>query len=370
LRDTGKRRRTSQVLHTRPLLASPAVPRIALNALALRPGGSGVQTYIRELLRCLPDSVDAELVVRVQADAVGELPAQVRAVVVPPSAGARRAVQGLRGLNPSDLVHGLDVDLPARSRVPTVATIHDLSVFDVPWAFSRMRVAAERFVVTQSVRRADALIAVSGFTAERVHDRFGREATVIPLAPPPDFGPAEIDAVSDVRRRYGLTGPFVLHVGTIEPRKDVATLVTACRCIGADLVLAGAGAGAGAGDTGVVRRLGYVPRSDLPALYSAATVVAYPSRYEGFGLPPLEAMACGAAVVATRVGALPEVLANCAELVRPGDVDGLASALGGLLADSDRRSDLGQRGMRRAAEYRWAETAEATAAVYRRLGVG
>lgn len=343
-------------------------PRIALNALALRPGGSGVQTYIRELLRELTPRAHADLFAAVQADAVDELPPAVRPVVRPPVAGLRRTVAGLRSPVRSDLVHGLDVDLPLRPRAPTVATVHDLSVFDVPWAFPRLRARGERLTVTQALRRADVVIAVSNFTAERVQSRFGREAVVIPLAAGPDMRPPSPADVDAVRSRFGLSPPFVLHVGTVEPRKDVATLGAACQAAAVPLVLAGA-----TPDPALVPRqarcLGYVRRADLAALYGSATVVAYPSRYEGFGLPPLEAMACAAPVVASGVASLPEVLGPGAEIVPPGDVGRLTRALRELLADPERRRTLAATGRQVAGRFSWAATATATVDVYRSFGL-
>lgn len=343
-------------------------PRIGLNALALRPGGGGVQTYIRELIGALAGGTDAELVAAVQADAVGELPPGAQARVRPVSAGARRAAAGLRGLGRVDLVHGLDVDLPLRPRAPCVATVHDLAVFDVPWAFPRRRAAGERLIVAQALSRADAVVAVSAFTAARVAERFRRRAVVVPLAAAPHLRPPSPESVAAVRARWGLPPRFVLQVGTLEPRKDVAGLAAACRHAGVPLVVAGAGRG-GAGASGAVG-LGYVAAGDLAALYGAATVVAYWSTYEGFGLPPLEAMACGAPVVASRVGALPEVLADGAALVPAGDQDQLAATLVRLLADPDERATLAEAGRARAAGFSWAATAAATVEVYRSLGVG
>lgn len=340
--------------------------RIALNALALRPGGGGVQTYIRELLAPLARAVDADLVAAVQEDVRAELPPGVAALVRPTADGVVRTLHGLRSLDPADVVHGLDVDVPARRRGATVATVHDLAVFDVPWAFSRARATGERALIRHSLRRVDAVVAVSAFTAERVAARFGRTSVVTSLAPSTDLGPASGAQVEHVRRRYRLPPRFVLHVGTLEPRKDVPTLAWACRQVGVPLVLAGAG-GRGPAAPGTVR-LGYVPRTDLAPLYGCATLVAYPSRYEGFGLPPLEAMACGAAVVASRVASLPEVLGDAAWLVPPGDGERLAAAIREALGDHERRREMVDAGLERARAFTWTATASATAAVYRSLG--
>ncbi len=291
---------------------------------------------------------------------------EITALVHPVCRGIRRAVEGLRLDGSGALLHGLDVDLPWRSSVPSVTTVHDLSVFDVPWASNRIRVHGERALIRKALRSADAIVAVSSFTAERVRALFGRDATVIPLAPGRAFSVPDDDAVRDVRDRYHLPERFVLQVGTIEPRKDVGGLNDACREIDVPLVLAGRLDGPA--PTGALA-LGYVPLADLPPLYRSATVVAYISSYEGFGLPPVEAAACGAMVVASRVGAVPDVLGEGAGIVPVGDGPALVAALRRACSDDDYRAATIAEAGRRMAELSWARNARATLDVYRSLGV-
>jgi glycosyltransferase involved in cell wall biosynthesis len=342
---------------------------ITFNCLALRPQGSGVQTYIRQLLAHLgPERPDWRLHAVVQADAVGELPSGVRPVVRPSSVRTRRAVGGLRAVGPTDLVHGLDVAVPLLRRTPTVATVHDLAVFDLPWTVDRVRAAGERLLVQHAVRSADALIAVSEFTAERINVRLHRSAFVVPEAPGPEMYPPSDEEVADCRMRYQLPDSFALYVGDLGPRKGLSVLTAACRDAGVALVVAGGYLGNFSPLGALV--LGYVPAEDLRALYGAATVFAFPSRYEGFGLPPLEAMACGTPVLASRIPALVEILGDAARLVPHNQPEVWAEALTDLWADADERAALATARRAKAARYSWTETARATAAVYRELGVG
>jgi glycosyltransferase involved in cell wall biosynthesis len=347
--------------------------RIVFNALPLRPQTGGVGTYIRELLRELPSATSATLVAAVEAGAVGEVPPGVTPAPQPERSGIRRAVAGARGFGPCDLVHGLDVDLPLLRRTsqgPSVATVHDLSIFDVAWAFPRHRVIGERAIVRASLRRADTVIAVSDFTAERLHALIGRDAVVVREAPGSDMAPSSAAAVEAVRTKYQLPERFVLHVGNIEPRKDIDTLVRACQGADVPLLLTGRPLWGTPTPPQGAAALGYVPAEDLPALYGAATLVGYASVYEGFGLPPVEAMACGAAVVTTRVPAVVEVVGDAAATFRPGDVNGLTRLVRELLADDDRRAQLARDGRRAVRTLSWARAAHETVSVYRSLGVG
>ena len=342
--------------------------RIVFNALPLDARGGGVSTYVRQLLGALVPEIDAELVAAVRPGGLPELPAGVTPLLVGESRGVARAFSGALGFGPADLFHGLDVDLPLRRTGPMVSTVHDMAIFDTPWAFPRFRVAGERLLVRHALRRADVVVAVSAFTAERVSALVGRASVVVHSAPGPDMAPPSDGEVERVRDQYRLPGRFVLHVGNIEPRKDIATLAEACRQAGVPLVLTGHSLWNHRSPPGVTE-IGHVPTTDLPALYGAATLVGYASRYEGFGLPPLEAMACGAAVVSTPVPAVVEVVGDAAATFRPGDVDGLTRTLCELLADEGYRHELARQGAARVRHLSWKDTARGTAETYRSLGL-
>jgi glycosyltransferase involved in cell wall biosynthesis len=323
---------------------------------------------VRELLRALPGATNADLVAVVQADAAGELPSRVQPATRRPCVGVRRMLENLRPVGPAALVHGLDVELPLRPGAPTVTTVHDLSLFDVPSAFTLAKRLGKPWSVRRSIRVADAVVSVSSFTAERVQARFGRDSVVVLEAPGPEFRPPAAAEVEALRERYRLPPAFVVHVGNLEPRKDVPTLAEACRIAGVPLVLAG-GAVTTVDAPPDALLLGHVAQGDLPALYAAATVVAYVSRYEGFALPPVEAMACGATVMATRVGALPDVARDGLEFVPVGDAGKQAAVLRELFEDDARRVERRDAALREAAALSWDAAARETVAVYRSLGV-
>jgi glycosyltransferase involved in cell wall biosynthesis len=316
----------------------------------------------------MPRATNAELVAVVQANAVSELPVGVRAETRPPSVGVRRMVENVRSVGDAMLVHGLDVELPLRPNAPTVTTVHDLSLFDQPAAFTLGKRLGKPWSLRRAIKAADAVISVSAFTAERVRARFGRDSVVVHEAAAPGFAPPQAEAVERVREQFALPPTFVLHVGNLEPRKDVPTLAEACRIADVPLVLAGGAVTTIEAPAGA-QLLGHVAHDDLPALYAAATVVAYVSKYEGFALPPVEAMASGATVVATRVGALPDVARDGIEFVPIGDATRQAAVLRELFSDEARRSERRVAAAREAAALTWDAAARETVAVYRSLGV-
>ncbi|HLH26373.1 MAG TPA: glycosyltransferase family 1 protein [Chloroflexota bacterium] len=278
-----------------------------------------------------------------------------------------------------DLLHGPDFTVPLRRRCPAVVTIHDLAFLRYPeiqTADSRRHYGQ----VARVVQRVERVVVDSAWTGADVEALLGvppARIRVVHLAPTP-APPPSAAGVAAVRAHYALDGPFLLYLGTLEPRKNLGTLLRAFARLGpsepARLVLAGprgwldepiVAAAERLGER--VRLLGPVPPADLAALYAAATAFVFPSLYEGFGLPPLEAMAAGTPVVAAKASCLPEVLGDAALFVPPEDEAGLTEALRAVLADSALRADLRARGLARAAAFSWERTAAATLAVYREV---
>lgn len=272
-----------------------------------------------------------------------------------------------------DLYHATSLALPARSGVPLVVTLHDL----IPWALRGSGMRGERtrwWLGRRLLRRADVVVAVSRHTADdatRLAAVDPAVVTVIPEAPRPVFAVRE-GAAERLARTRGIEGPFLLYVGALDRRKDPRGLLRAwdlvrARGLAAPLVLAGAPGAQAPADMGAAIRLGQVDDETLADLYSAAACLLYPSRYEGFGLPPLEAMACGCPVVTYANSSLPGVLGDAAVLVDDGDAEAMGEAAVEILRDPDRAERLRRAGLRRAGRYSWRATARETIRLYQRL---
>ena len=289
--------------------------------------------------------------------------------------------------HPVDVLH-VQFTAPPFCPCPVVVSIHDLSFEHLPQTFNRRSRTQLRLTVRHSARRAARILSLSEHTRRDIIETYGINAArvdAIPLAAPDHFRPVTDNReLQRVRHNYGIDGEYILSVGSIQPRKNLARLIKAyalLRGIGpADklpkLVLAGKSAWlydetlhtlAESGVKDAVVLTGYVPESDLPALYSGALCFVYPSYFEGFGLPPLEAMKCGAPVVVGNRTSLPEVVGESALLVDPFDVDAIAAALKRVINDPALRNELSSKGRQRAEVFNWRETARKTLAVYQEV---
>ncbi|MBI4574896.1 MAG: glycosyltransferase family 4 protein [Planctomycetes bacterium] len=286
-----------------------------------------------------------------------------------------------------DLVHGPYHALPAVG-CRSVITVHDLGfVLHPEWRPRRGDVYLRR-LFEASLLRVDGVVAVSESTRRELLGCYPRldpaRVRVVHEAPGPGFRPLDPGGpeVQGVRARYGIRGDYLLFVGTVEARKNLGTLLGAFarlarRWPGLALVVAGARGWRSEAVYREARSLGgsviltgRVPEVELPALYAGAACLALPSHHEGFGLPVLEAMACGTPVVCSRAGALPEVAGEAALLVDPLDEDDLAAALGTVLQDTELAVRLRRAGPSRAGEFSWARSAQATMAFFRELVEG
>lgn len=271
-----------------------------------------------------------------------------------------------------DVVHAPSLAIPPTGSIPLVVTVHDVAFLREPEAFTRRGLSFHRRGLTLAHRHARSVITASRSARDELV-RVGFDPERIFLAPHGvEVRAPESETQINTRiERVGVTTPFVLAVGTVEPRKGLDTLAgafTIAREKIPELTLAVVGPSGWLQVSGLdapgVRQLGTVDERTLDALYRRAILCAVPSRYEGFGLPALEAMALGCPVVASNATSLPEVVGSAGVLVPVGDVAAWAHALVALIEDPNRRHELGARGRERAAGFTWLGSAHAHAAAY------
>lgn len=362
---------------------SAVTHRIAFDTTVSKLGATGISVYITNLVRALRPLLGHRLEILESHWAAPVGPRRtvgdrVRTVLRDlwwhqggVSRAARRAGCGLlhlpAGVGP---IHG---------RLPLVVTIHDVAVLRFPRLFRPWHGTYARAVLPRVARRARRVIAVSQATKQDILELLGvpNERVTVVYNGVPRFAEQDLQQSSrntSVRARYRLPERFVLAVGELDPRKNLERLVAAVdylrtRPKTSDLALVHAGPEgllrrAELQGAGAVHFLGYVPVADLFELYRLARCCAYPSLWEGFGLPVLEAMAAGCPVVTSAISAPAEIAGETALLVDPMSTDEIASALERLWTDDGLRADLARRGLARAREFTWERAARETAAVY------
>jgi glycosyltransferase involved in cell wall biosynthesis len=388
------------------------LPRVGIDGRGLQRGfkshqGRGIGRYVRSLLGAmLPLDPEQCLGVLVDADAESAAPVSRNdGRVYPVESPAWTARFGAESVHlrqhfvwpralrslPFDLYHFCSqTDAPATLDLPYVVTVLDLIPHRMAEIYgrgkSRARFLLGRWLERRALRRARGLLAISDYTRrDLVHllEIPAERIVVTPLGVDRGLRPANPTEVAGLCRRYQLTAGYLLYVGGIDPRKNIPFLFEVMRALVAarpetELVLAGryrddpnfpeiVSEVQNLGLERVVRLVGHIPEEELSALYSGAALFVYPSLYEGFGLPPLEAMACGTPVVAADRTALPEVLGHAAVLADPEDVGEFSEALLALLDHPERRRELREEGIRRAERFTWEATARATLEAYKRF---
>lgn len=368
--------------------------RIGLDATPLPPRPVGAGNYIIHLIRSLAGlEHEFELVVFAYESGrilIGDHPlSSVEWVTFPDHSPARRLIWEQTSLprlalqQRLDLLHSLHYTRPLRLPCRSVVTLHDMTFILFPELHTRSKRLFFPWMIRYSAWTADALAAVSENTrrdAIRLLDLDPERIFTTPNGIDTVYHPIEDPiARQECQTRYDLPEEFLLFVGLVEPRKNLPLLIRAygelaSRFPAPDLVVVGRlgwmyeDVFRQVQELGLKERVhftGYVPAEDLPMVYNLAKVFIYPSRYEGFGFPPLEAMACGTPVITTAISAMQDQVGDAGLLVSPDDVAALSQAIERLLSDPDLRRVLSERGRQRAGEYTWTRTAQTTLQAYR-----
>ena len=364
---------------------------IDVSAIPDRPVGAGVYAVnlVAALDRLGPSDVEFHLLARREDAARWQhlAPSATCHPEVPAARPARLAWEQARAAAMAerlniDVWHGPHYTLPLRLRCRAVLTVHDLTFFDHPEWHEKVKVAYFRPMIRAATKRSEVLVAVSAGTARRLEEVLAPDAQVITIPHGVDhdrFSATPGDGDAEALRGLGVRPPYIAFVGTMEPRKAVPTLIEAFARLAPRnpdlrLVLAGRdgwgteavrAAVAGSGFATRILRLRWVPDGSLPALLRHAEVVAYPSFEEGFGLPALEALACGAPLVTTAGSPMAELAGDAALTIPPGDPHVLAKAIESLLADPERRGELRKLGPEVAALRTWEASAQRHLWAYR-----
>jgi glycosyltransferase involved in cell wall biosynthesis len=362
--------------------------RFAVDAHAIGRHLTGNEVYVRSLLSAFAAlDQDCEFVAYLSVDSArSSVPESVRTRTVAANPFLRLGFDLARKVREDrpDLLH-VQYTAPVGCRVPVVVSVHDVSFLEHPEYFTRDRAWQLQWTVRRTVRRAAKILTGSEFSRNAILKVYGDleedKVVVVPNAAASEFRPISREAATaTVRERFRIGAPFVLSVGDLQPRKNQIGLIKAfARLVRAypqfkqNLVLVGKETWfadrvrEAAKESGVGERIqffGFVSDSDLLQFYNACDVFVFPSFYEGFGLPALEAMACGRAVICSNTSALPEVVDGAALLFDPYASDEIVRALADLLLDAELRTRMERLGLQRAAHFSWQKTAERTLEVF------
>jgi glycosyltransferase involved in cell wall biosynthesis len=349
---------------------------VAVDGYGLSRARAGVGVYTKEILHAMAvDRPDCRMTVYVPHDVHMDAGPGVTPRRMPDTRFVGRHVQWpaqLRRLAP-DAYFGPAGVLPLMDvGCPSVITVHDLAIYRNPDWFPRRQPLSTRWVVPRSLARADVVIAVSNNTGLDLQDLFGvprSRIEVVPEGVSSSFRPMGGEDLDEARARLRLPDRFILFVSTIEPRKNLGTLLEAWAMMRdrPDLVVVGGWGWRYEPIREQMQRLGPgvhhlegLDPAELPAVYNLALVLAHPAWYEGFGLPPLEAMACGTPVVVSDRSSLPELVGDAGLVVPAGEPDAWRAALERLAGDAEAAADLRRRGIVRAAEFSWWRAGELT----------
>ncbi len=282
----------------------------------------------------------------------------------------------------ADVYHFPNFIIPPLRRGRTVVTIHDVSFMRFPDAAEPKNLQYLNGQIRKTIERADLILTDSQFSADEMTELLNvapDRVKAVHLGLTPNMGASDSDAVEAMRGALKLDAPYLLFVGTLEPRKNIPFLIECfeqMESFDGDLVIAGMRGWKvepilkrmdASRERARIRYLEYVDEQWLPALYAGAKLFMFPSLYEGFGFPPLEAMRCGTPVLSSRAGSLPEVLGDAAAYVDSYDAEEWAGAATSLLADSGQRAKRVETGQAQAARYQWEETARETWGLYREV---
>jgi glycosyltransferase involved in cell wall biosynthesis len=362
--------------------------RFAVDAHAIGRHLTGNEVYVRSLLNAFgAHDNESEFIAYVLAEeARAHLPARIRTRLVSRNPFVRLGfdlARKVREDRPS-LLH-VQYTAPVACPVPVVVSVHDVSFLEHPEYFTRGRALQLRFTVSRTIRTAARILTGTEFSRSSILKVYGDldddKVVVVPNAAGPEFRPISREtAAAVVRDRFGIPSPFILTVGDLQPRKNQVGLIKAfARLVRAypqfkhRLVLAGKPTWFAdrvhdaARESGVADRIdfcGFVSDPDLLQLYNACDLFVFPSFYEGFGLPPLEAMACGRAVCCSRTTSLPEVVDGAAILFDPYSTEEIVRALADLLLDSELRGRMERLGLQRAAHFSWQRSADRMLAIF------